>query len=128
ASVYPVELILRATRKNPEGVHKLLRLCTDALKEIYVDFVKTGAIIIQCYPIASGTLLRQKQYQEFVKPYATELNEATQKAGGINTYHICGDSSKITEDMLDTGCNMLSVDNVVDLENIKKVAGHRGPI
>ena len=128
ASVYPVELILRSTRKNPEGVHKLLRLCTDALKEIYVDFVKTGAIIIQCDPIASGTLLRQKQYQEFVKPYATELNDAIQKAGGINTYHICGDSSKITEDMVDTGCNMLSVDNIVDLEKIKNAVGHRVPI
>jgi uroporphyrinogen decarboxylase len=128
ASVYPVELILRATKKDPENLHKLLRLCTDSLKEIYADFIKTGAIIIQCDPIASGTLLRQKQYQEFVKPYATELNEVIQKAGGINTYHICGDSSKITEDMVDTGCNMLSVDNIVDLEKIKELVGDKVPI
>src|SRR5699024_8939474 len=87
ASVYPVELLLKATKKNPEGVHKLLKLCTDALKDIYVEFVKKGAIVVQCDPIASGTLLRQKQYQEFVKPYATELNEAIQNVGGINTYH-----------------------------------------
>lgn len=128
ASIYPVELILRSTKKNPEGVHKLLRLCTDTLKEIYIEFIKTGAIIIQCDPIASGTLLRQKQYQEFVKPYATELNEAIQEVGGINTYHICGNSTKITVDMVDTGCNMLSVDNIVDLEEIKNTVGYRVPI
>src|SRR5699024_2924420 len=56
ASVYPVELLLKTTKKNPEGVHKLLKLCTDALKDIYVEFVKKGAIVVQCDPIASGTL------------------------------------------------------------------------
>ena len=127
-SVYPVELMLRATRKDPESLHKLIRLCTDALKEIYLDFIKEGIIIIQCDPIASGTLLNQKQYREFVKPYATELNEVIQRAGGINTYHICGNSSKITEDMVETGCNMLSIDNIVDLEEVKKKVGEKVPI
>lgn len=127
-SIYPVELILRATRKDPEGLHRLIRKATDALKEIYLEYVKQGVIIIQCDPIASGTLLHASQYREFVKPYATELTEAIHEAGGLNVYHICGDTSKITRDMVETGCDMMSVDNIVSMEEVKREVGDRVPI
>lgn len=127
-SIYPVDLLLRATRKEPDSVHKLLHLCTEALKRIYIDFIEAGAIIIMCDPIASGTLLRQKQYQEFVKPYATELMQAIHDNNGMCCYHICGNTSKIVEDMVDTGCDMLSIDNIVDLSDVVARVGNRVPI
>lgn len=127
-SIYPMDHILRAMRKNPKDVHKLIRKTTDTLKIIYKDFIEAGAIIIQCDPIASGTILHQKQYREFVKPYATELGSVISELGGTNVYHICGDSSSITLDMVETGCHMLSVDNIVDLENVKKEVGDIVPI
>lgn len=127
-SIYPMDKMLRAMRKSPDKVHELIRRTTDVLKPIYEDFIEAGAIIVQCDPIASGTILHQKQYKEFVKPYATEVSETIHNAGGTNVYHICGDSSSITIDMVDTGCDMLSVDNIVDLEKIKEEVGSRVPI
>lgn len=127
-SVYATEHLLKATRRNPEGVHKLLRKCTDVLKEVYVDYVNEGAIIVQCDPLSSGTLLHPKQYKEFVKPYATELNEVIQEAGGINALHMCGDITKTIDDIVATGGNMLSIDNVVDIEYAKDKVGDLLPI
>ena len=127
-SIYSMDHMLRSMRKNPEKVHELIRKTTDVLKHIYKDFIEAGAIIVQCDPIASGTILHQKQYREFVKPYAAELGQLITDLSGTNVYHICGDSSSITEDMVDTGCHMLSVDNIVDLADIKEKVGHKVPI
>lgn len=128
SSIYPMEKLLRATRKEPENIHRLLRKVTDILKVLYKDYVEAGAIILQCDPIASGTILKSSQYKEFVKPYATELATYITEIGGVHTYHICGDTTKTTKDMVETGCHMLSVDNRVDLALTKEVAGIQVPI
>ncbi|GAB6151466.1 uroporphyrinogen decarboxylase family protein [Desulfosporosinus burensis] len=128
SSIYPTENLLRATRKDPASIHRLLRLCTDALKDIYKEYIQRGIIIVMCDPIASGTLLRKSQYIEFVKPYATELMNHIHELGGMCCYHICGNTTKIVMDMVDTGPDMLSIDNLVDLEYVTGHVGERIPI
>lgn len=124
-SIYPMDKMLRSLRKEPEKVQALMRKTTDAIKIIYKELISAGAIIAQCDPIASGTILHVKQYREFVKPYAIEVSDFIHECGGTNVYHICGDSSTITSDMVDTGCDILSIDNIVDLENVKNEVGNR---
>ncbi len=85
-------------------------------------------MILQCDPLASGTILRKSQYQEFVLPYAKKVNQAIHDAGGMVCYHICGDTTKTIDDMADAGSDMISVDNVVDLEHVKNTAGQKMPI
>lgn len=128
ASVYPVEKILRATRKNPEKVHELMRKVTDALKAVYIDYINEGVIILQCDPISSGTLLHPDQYREFVKPYASELSETINEAGGTHVMHMCGDISNTIFDIVETGGHMLSIDNVVDMDFAKKAVGDKLPL
>ena len=43
-------------------------------------------------------------------------------------YHICGNTTKITEAMLESGCDMLSIDAKVDISYARKVAGDKMPI
>lgn len=128
SSIYKTENLLRATRKNPEKLHQLIRFCTDALKMIYREFIKAGCIIILCDPIASGTILNRKQYLEFVLPYTMELIKDIHDAKGMVCYHICGDTTAIVGDMVKSGCDMLSIDNRVDLAYTKEVAGDKVPI
>lgn len=128
ASIFPIESLLRATRKNPEKVHELIRFCTDHLKGIYREFIKAGALILMCDPIASGTILHRKQYLEFVLPYTQELMADIHDAGGMVCYHICGDTTSIVADMVMSGCDMLSIDNRVDLEYTKNLVGNKVPI
>lgn len=49
-------------------------------------------------------------------------------AKGTVCYHICGDTTAIVGDMVKSGCNMISVDNRVDLEYTKQVVGDKVPI
>ncbi len=128
ASVYKMENLLRATRKNPEKVHDLLKLCNEGLKKVCREFIKTGSIILLCDPIASGTILHRKQYLEFVLPYTIDLIKDIHEANGMVCYHICGDTTAIVEDMAKSGCDMISVDNLVDLEHTKNSIGDKMPI
>ena len=128
ASVYKTENLLRATRKNPEKLHQLIDFCNEGLKMIYREFIKAGAVILLCDPIASGTILHRKQYLEFVLPYTIDLMKDIHDAKGMVCYHICGDTTAIVGDMVTSGCDMLSIDNRVDLTHAKNVAGHKVPI
>ncbi|CQR73731.1 Uroporphyrinogen decarboxylase [Sporomusa ovata DSM 2662] len=128
ASIYQTEHLLRATRKNPEKLHQLLQFCTEGLKMIYREFIKVGAVILLCDPIASGTILNRKQYLEFVLPYTIDLMKDIHEAKGMVCYHICGDTTAIVGDMVQSGCDMLSIDNRVDLAYTKQVAGDKVPI
>lgn len=128
ASIYQTENLLRATRKNPEKLHQLINFCNEGLKMIYREFIKAGAVILLCDPIASGTILNRKQYLEFVLPYTIDLMKDIHDAKGMVCYHICGDTTAIVGDMVKSGCDMLSIDNRVDLAYTKQVAGDKVPI
>jgi len=47
------------------------------------------------------------------------------QAGASVGYHICGNTTSIVEPMVDTGVDLLSLDNLVDMETAKKKVGHR---
>lgn len=128
ASILRTELLLRETRKHPEKLHQLLRFCTEGLKGIYRAIVKTGAMVLFCDPIASGTIIHRRQYLEFVLPYTQELMREIHDAGGMVGYHICGDTTKIVEDMATSGCDMISIDNLVDLKDTKEKIGGKMPL
>ncbi len=128
ASIYKMENLLRATRRNPEKLHELIKLCTEGLKKVCREFIKTGSLILLCDPIASGTILHRKQYLEFVLPYTIDLIKDIHDANGMICYHICGDTTYIVGDMVKSGCDMISVDNLVDLEHTKHTVGDKVPI
>jgi len=92
------------------------------------EFIKRGVLILLCDPIASGTILNRKQYLEFVLPYTIDLMQDIHEAKGLVCYHICGDTTSIVGDMVKSGCDMLSIDNRVDLAYTKQVAGDKVPI
>lgn len=121
SSIIPVDKLLRATRKNPEAVHRLMRACTDVLKQIHAGFIKQGAMILFCEPIGTGDIVSRKQFQEFVKPYLTELMGNIHDCGGMVCLHICGDTTAIVPDMVECGPDMVSIDNRVDLAYAKSI-------
>ena len=128
SSIYPISKLLIATRKQPELVHKLLRFSTDALIAVSEEFAKCGVDIFICDPVASGDIMSEKAYRELVLPYTKELAPAIHKHGVAMGYHICGNTNKITEAMLESGCDMLSVDVKVPLLRAKELGRDKVPI
>ena len=128
SSLYPVDKLLRDMRRNPEKVHQLLRFCTDAIKYVTDEFRAVNGGTFLCDPIASGNIMSEKAYREFVLPYTKEIMDHAHAHGGGVGYHICGNTTKITKAMLETGCDMLSIDTVVSLKYAKEIAGDKVPL
>lgn len=120
ATLRGVEAILKDTYTDPEFCHKLLRMATDSAKNHIKAIIKTGASIgAICDPVASGSLISPKTFEEFAFPYIKELVEFIHSLGSSAGLHICGKSSKILKLMVDTGTDLISIDDV-DLEFVKK--------
>lgn len=129
SSMLGIEKLLRSTRKEPEKLHLFLRRINSALINLAADFLREDIPVDIADPVASGTILHAKQFQEFVLPYAQEFVTACKK---IRTYeigcHICGDTTKILDSMVDCGYDSLSLDNLVNLTTAKQMIGSRVPI
>jgi len=128
SSIYPTDKLLKATRRNPEPIHKMLRACTDVLKELHNDYIAAGSMILFCEPIASGSIVDPKTYREFVLPYTIELMENIHAHNGMVCYHICGDTKRIIDEMIKTKPDMISIDNRVDLGYAKELVEPHMPI
>ncbi|MGI5825761.1 MAG: uroporphyrinogen decarboxylase family protein [Bacillota bacterium] len=128
STICPTDYLLKSTIRCPEKLHNIMRFSTDAVKIVFDEFLDLGVGYTLCDPVASGTILRTKVYDEFVAPYTKELMDYFHSKGSGATYHICGDTTNITESMVNTGCDALSLDNRVDLAVAKEKVGHRVPI
>lgn len=124
-TILPLETVMKGMRKQPEKVHQLLRFCTDAAKIVIDEMVDAGCGPFLCDPIASESLINAKAYREFVYPYSKELMDYVHAKGLGMGYHVCGEANKILNDMVDTGCDVLSFDTQVDVADAKKLAGER---
>ena len=128
SGLLPVPKLLRAARKKPEQMHKLLKVCNEAVKLVCEEFIKVGATPFLCDPVASGTIIDEKTFREFSLPYTQEVFARCHEIGGGCGYHICGDTTKLTQAMSEAGTDMLSVDDAVDLAYVKKVCGDKLPL
>ena len=125
SSLFSPERLLKSLIRDPAGVHKLLRFCTDALKGICTEFAKRELSFTICDPVASGTMIRARHYREFVYDYTKELVDHIHSLHTEVGYHICGDSSPILVDMVETGVDLLSLDNIVDMCYAKETVGDK---
>lgn len=124
-TILPLDTVMKAMRKQPDKVHELLRFCTDAAKIIIDEMTSTGCGSFLSDPIASEFLISAKAFREFVFPYTKELMDYVHGKGLGMGYHVCGETNNILEDMVDTGCDVLSFDTQVDLADAKKRVGDR---
>lgn len=126
AHLYGTERFLRELYRNPELVHRLLRIATDSIVTFAKAAVKVGARINLADPTASGTLISAGQFRRFVYPYLKEAVAAIAAfAGAPPGLHICGQTTRVWQEMADTGAGLLSLDDVVDLAAAREQVGDR---
>ncbi|MBM7409186.1 uroporphyrinogen decarboxylase family protein [Methanococcus maripaludis] len=117
------EQFIKDTYNNPELCHELMKMATESAKNFITEVVKRGAIPIILEPLSSGSLISPRSFKQFSKPYITELVDHAHELGTIIPLHICGKTTKILEQMSETGADVLSID-LCDLEIAKeKVSG-----
>ena len=126
AALRGTEKMLIDTYKHPEELHKLLQLAVDAtLKWVKYAYQQCEPNFGVVNPVASASLLSQKQYEEFELPYLHQLvsgiKEITGKSPGM---HMCGKSKKRWESFKELGLSAFSVDNCEDIAEVKMALGN----
>ena len=109
--------------EQPEMVHKMMKICTEVQYLYGAALKKAGSSASPSIPLS--TLISAKHHQEFVFPYLKDLAHRW-KAIGVNTfYHICGQSAHLLDQIADTGCWAISVDENIDLGEAKRIINGR---
>lgn len=126
AAVRGTDQFLRDMHRNPEMVHKLMQFVTNNAFRFIDALCDMGIKPSIAEPTASGTLISEKYFREFAKPYLKQYSDRISKRWGSGPFlHICGDTMKVLDDMIDCGTTVLSLDNQVDLAEAKNKVGHK---
>lgn len=124
-----IEPLLKDCKRNPEEIHKLMRLIVDSQKSCVDRFAQLGVGIAMADPVASPVLIGPKMYENFVFPYTKELTDYVYaKTGKKVSLHMCGKTYSIWKYLVQYHLNEISLDNVVDLERAAIELGEYVPI
>lgn len=124
-----IEVLLRDCRKNPEEVHRLLRVIVDSQKSCIDAFAPYEVGIAMADPVANPALIGPRLYEKFVFPYTKEITDyAVEKTGKKVSLHMCGETYSIWKYIAQYQLNESSLDNIVDLERAAKELGKEVPI
>lgn len=126
SQLYGPEPLLIAMIEEPEWVHRLLRISTDASLAYWNALIKAGAhAIVLLEPFSSNTIISPEQYAEFTAPYCKEIFEDSWSQGVVGINHICADTAMIWDQMSSIGALALQLDHVVDMGEAKAAVGDR---
>ncbi|MCK5573002.1 MAG: uroporphyrinogen decarboxylase family protein [Bacteroidetes bacterium] len=109
---------------RPEWTLELLELCA----ELAIDFaraqIEAGAHIVGLGD-AIGSQVSPELYRRFALPYEKKIFGAVREMGAITRLHICGDTTKILPDMVESGADIIDLDWMVDLKSPAERYGDR---
>ena len=106
---------MKATRKNPEGLHRVLAASSELIIR-YVRLLEDAGADLICILEPSAMMIAVPQFQEYAGRYCRKIIDE-----GIRTMsvlHICGDTNHLIGEMEATGADGLSLDKEVSLPAI----------
>jgi MtaA/CmuA family methyltransferase len=106
-----------------ELVTRLLEYTTEQVITYGRALIEAGADITGMGDsIAGPDVCSPGQYRQFALPYERRVVETLAAEGKRISLHICGDATRIIEDMVDTGSQLLAVDYKIDRAAAKAAA------
>jgi uroporphyrinogen decarboxylase len=123
----PQQIIFDLVRK-PKLVHQLLEISLEATKSFgEAQIVHGGVKTINIYePMCA--LISNQMVEEFSFEYLEKLILHLKGLGALILLHICNNSTRLLNRMVEIGSNILSLDVQVDLAEAKKIVAGRASI
>ncbi len=129
AQLYSPEKMMKAMIKSKDELHDFLQSLLDLQFEMIDQFSHIPSLIFHLSdPLASPALISPSFYREFADPYCRQLVQAIHSHQKEVTLHICGNTTKILDDMVETEVDILSLDQAVDLGEASQIIGKRAAI
>ncbi|MGQ3685249.1 MAG: uroporphyrinogen decarboxylase family protein [Candidatus Loosdrechtia sp.] len=124
AALRGTETFVKELYTDPELIHTLMRVATQSVKNLIDAYVKAGGVPVTVEPIATGSMISEKHFREFVLPYLKEVYSRIHSYNLPGVLHICGKTKRVIQCMAESGANILSIDNV-DLMEARKLVGEK---
>jgi MtaA/CmuA family methyltransferase len=102
--------------RRPEWVKDLLEICVEVEVAFAEAQVEAGADIIGLGD-AIASQISPAMHRKFALPYEKKIFRAVKERGGIPRLHICGDTSKIVPEMVESGAEIIDLDWMVDMKD-----------
>jgi uroporphyrinogen decarboxylase len=125
ARILGLEAVMAATIEDPEGLLGLLDLSTELTWAVTERILEHPDILGVDFadPVASGDMISPQAFRRFAAPFLKELVKRVREKGKYSMIHICGDTSKILQDIVAIRPNCFSLEKKVDLRQAKEVLG-----
>jgi uroporphyrinogen decarboxylase len=123
AALRGTAILARDLYKNPGLAHALLEKSLEALVDVSAAVVEAGGIPVLVDPVASGSVLSRKAFEEFALPYLRRAFGAIKALGAAPILHICGRTSGLVDLMPSSGAIALSLDQIDLAEAIASTGG-----
>lgn len=111
--------------EDPQLAHDILEFLTMIVIDFAVVQIQTGAPMLGAGD-AAASLISRDQYVEFALPYERQVIEAVREAGGLVKLHICGNTTHLLSDMVESGAALFNVDHLVPFAAACETYGRAG--
>ncbi|MCP4374721.1 MAG: uroporphyrinogen decarboxylase, partial [bacterium] len=101
---------------NEQNIAALLEYCTEATSQFVNLMAKTGAHVISNGDSPAGpSMISPAMYRQYALPYEKRIAATVHSAGPKYILHICGDTTAILDDILETGADGMELDYKTDV-------------
>lgn len=111
---------------SEENVFKLLDYALDACSQFVRLMADTGVHMISHGDSPAGPdMISPPMYRKFALPYQQKIAALVHELGVSYMLHVCGSTTAILEDLLETGADAFELDYKTDVNEILRVCGER---
>jgi MtaA/CmuA family methyltransferase len=114
ADLRSVYLTMTDLVRRPAWLEELLEICCQVEIAFARAQVAAGADLIGLGD-AVASQVSPAMYRRFALPYEQRIFAAVHEMGAVTRLHICGNTSRLLPDMLESGADILDLDWMVDL-------------
>ncbi|MCL2352638.1 MAG: uroporphyrinogen decarboxylase family protein [Firmicutes bacterium] len=124
-SVCGVQDFLMMLYDEPGLAHDILDFLTGIVTDFALIQLDAGAAMTGAGD-AAASLVSPELYREFVLPYEKRVTDAIHGRNSFVKLHICGNTAKLINDMIDCGADLYNVDHLVDFGYAAELYGKAG--
>jgi MtaA/CmuA family methyltransferase len=124
ADLRSVYLTMTDLVRRPKWLEELLEICVQVEIAFSRLQVQAGADIIGLGD-AVVSQISPAMYRRFALPYEQRIFAAVHEMGALTRLHICGNTSRILPDMMDSGADIIDLDWMVDMNSAAEKFGDR---
>ncbi|WP_432792366.1 uroporphyrinogen decarboxylase family protein [Peptacetobacter hiranonis] len=109
-----LEYMLRSSIKDKNFFREIIDFTTKITKEFCIAAIESGADVVQISePVMS--IIRPSIYRNMVLNNLKEIMDEINKRA-VSSLHVCGDTKKYMDMMIESGTEILSLDQIMDME------------